>query len=111
MNQLVMNFLILEGYKEGALKFEKESGIKAEIDHAQIDARIMIRKLILDGKIEEALREINELNSEILDQNSDLLFSLKKQQLIELIKENKLEEAIRFAQTKVAPKCKGNEQF
>ena len=71
----------------------------------------MIRKLILDGKIEEALREINELNSEILDQNSDLLFSLKKQQLIELIKENKLEEAIRFAQTKVAPKCKGNEQF
>ena len=67
MNQLVMNFLILEGYKEGALKFEKESGIKADIDHAQIDARIMIRKLILDGKIEEALREINELNSEILD--------------------------------------------
>ena len=60
-----MNFLILEGYKEGALKFEKESGIKAEIDHAQIDARIMIRKLILDGKIEEALREINELNSEV----------------------------------------------
>ena len=34
MNQLVMNFLVLEGYKEGALKFEKESGIKAEIDHA-----------------------------------------------------------------------------
>ena len=34
MNQLVMNFLILEGYKEGALKFEKESGIKADIDHA-----------------------------------------------------------------------------
>lgn len=108
MNQLVMNFLILEGYKEGALKFEKESGIKAEIDHAQIDARIKIRKLILDGKIEEALREINELNSEILDLNPDLLFSLKKQQLIELIKENKLEDAIRFAQTKVAPKCKGN---
>ena len=28
MNELVMNFLIKEGYKEGALKFEKESGIK-----------------------------------------------------------------------------------
>ncbi len=33
---------------------------------------------------------------------------MKKQQLVELIKGNKLEEAIRFAQTKVAPRCKGN---
>ena len=46
----------------------------------------------------------------ILDANADLLFSLKKQQLIELIKQNKCEEAIQFAQTKVAPKCKGNTQ-
>jgi hypothetical protein len=30
---------------------------------------------------------------------------MKKQQLIELIKQNKTGEAIKFAQTKIAPKC------
>ena len=65
MDKLVMNFLVLEGYKEGAIKFQQESGIKADIDHGQIDARIEIRKLITDGNIEEAIKEINELNPEV----------------------------------------------
>jgi hypothetical protein len=30
INKLVMNFLIVEGYKEGALKFQKEAGIKGK---------------------------------------------------------------------------------
>ena len=75
MNELIMNFLILEGYKEGALKFEKETGIKAEIDYAQIDERIAIRKLIREGKIEEAIREINELNPEVSWHNQIVLES------------------------------------
>jgi len=59
-----MNFLVLEGYKEGALKFEKESGLEAQIDDL-IDERIVIRRLILDGKIEQAIIQINDLNSEV----------------------------------------------
>ena len=51
-----MNFLIHEGYKEGALKFAQESGTSAQIDSESIDARILIRKLILDGNIDEAIR-------------------------------------------------------
>ena len=30
MNKLVLNFLITEGYREGAEKFIKEAGIKVE---------------------------------------------------------------------------------
>ncbi len=30
LNKIVMNFLVVEGYKKGALKFEKESGIKGK---------------------------------------------------------------------------------
>ena len=40
-----------------------------------------------------------------MDRNAELYFKLRKQQLIELIKQNKTSEAIKFAQTKVAPKC------
>ena len=105
MNKMVMNFLILEGYKEAAICFSQEANLPAEIDWVLIDQRIVIRKLILDGLIEEAIKQINELNPEILDKNSSLLFELKKQQLIELIKAKKTDEAIKFAQTRIAPKC------
>lgn len=30
LNQMIMNFLIVEGYKEGAVKFQKESGLKGK---------------------------------------------------------------------------------
>lgn len=65
MDELVMNFLVHEGYKEGALRFAEESGASAQIDSSSIDARILIRKLILEGNIEEAIRQINELNPEV----------------------------------------------
>lgn len=60
-----MNFLVHEGFKEGALTFAQESGAKADIDTESIDSRISIRNLILEGKIEEAIREVNELNPEV----------------------------------------------
>lgn len=56
MDELVMNFLVHEGYKDGAECFAKESGTTAHIDTQSIDSRILIRKLILEGEIEEATR-------------------------------------------------------
>ena len=66
--------------------------------------------LIEKGRINEASRKINEINPELLENNAHLYFKLKKQQLIELIKSGKTEEAIMFAQQKVAPKCKNSKQ-
>ena len=65
MDDLVMNFLVHEGYKEGALTFAKESGAQAQIDTQSIDQRILIRKHILSGDIETAIRQINEVNPEV----------------------------------------------
>ena len=78
MNQLVMNFLIIEGYKEGAEKFSKESGLPVLLDE-KIDERIKIRKYIQSGQIKDAIDEINKTNSELLEKDQDLLFELKKQ--------------------------------
>ena len=70
MDELVMNFLVHEGYKEGALMFAQESGAEANIDADSIDSRVLIRKLILKGDIEEAIKEINELNPEVSQNHS-----------------------------------------
>ena len=66
MDELVMNFLVHEGYKEGAITFAQESGVKAStIDTDTIDSRKTVRKLILEGNIESAIYHINELNPEV----------------------------------------------
>ena len=72
MNKLVLNFLITEGYKEGAKKFIKEAGIdldskenqdlKIDFNEQLIDHRMQIRKYILSGKIKQAIALINEIN-------------------------------------------------
>ena len=66
LNKLIMNYLILEGHKEGALTFQRESGVQAdEIDLDLIDARVMVKSLINQGDIESAIRAINDLNPEV----------------------------------------------
>jgi hypothetical protein len=65
MNKIVMNFLILEGYKDAAISFSQEAGLPADLDWGLIDHRIVIRKLIVDGNIEEAINHINDYNPEV----------------------------------------------
>jgi hypothetical protein len=67
LNKLVMNYLVLEGHKEGALNFQKESGLQSGemIDTEIIDKRVQIKKLILLGELDQAIKTLNELNPEV----------------------------------------------
>lgn len=85
LDRIVMNYLVVEGYKTAAENFSQEAGVAANLDHELIDNRREIRILIQEGKIQEGIELINDLNPEILDTNDELYFQLKKQKLIELI--------------------------
>lgn len=50
MNQLVMNYLVTEGFKEAAEKFQQESGVSPSIDLNTLDNRIQIRNAIVTGQ-------------------------------------------------------------
>jgi len=62
-----------------------------------------IRAAIQQGDIECAIERANDLNPEILDTNPELMFHLKQQQLIELIKKGDIPRALEFAQEEMAP--------
>jgi hypothetical protein len=64
--------------------------------------------MIMSGKIDEAIDEINDINSEILENNPSIHFELQKQKLIEIIKKNRIEEALTFAQNKLFPITQNN---
>eukprot|EP01103_Thecamoeba_quadrilineata_P018151 TRINITY_DN6769_c0_g1_i1.p1 TRINITY_DN6769_c0_g1~~TRINITY_DN6769_c0_g1_i1.p1 ORF type:complete len:258 (-),score=77.73 TRINITY_DN6769_c0_g1_i1:49-822(-) len=111
INELIMNYLIVEGYKDAAEKFQKESGTNPGIDLESIKERMAIRLAIQSGNIEGGIEKVNDLNPEILETNPDLIFHLKQQHLIELIREGDIDKALKFAQEKLAPQGEANSNF
>ncbi|RWS28940.1 C20orf11-like protein [Leptotrombidium deliense] len=109
VNKLIMDYLVSEGFKEAAEKFRHEAGLDiASADgvfnetSALLEQRIEVRAAIEEGKVRDAIQLINRYYSELLDQNRHLYFKLQQQQLIELIREQKVEEALRFSQEQLS---------
>lgn len=111
MNRLVMNYLVTEGFKEAADKFGTETGICYPYDLEPLDERIKIREAIEIGDIEKAVNNINSLHPELIDTNRQLAFHLRQQQLIELIRERRLEDALLFAQNHLCEYGENNPQI
>ena len=102
MNKLVMDYLITEGFKEAAEKFRVEASTEPHSAFDSLDERLKIREAVQSGNVQEAMILTNNLNPEILDSRPQLYFHLQQQQLIELIREKKIEEALAFAQNSMA---------
>lgn len=65
LNRLVMDYLVIEGYKDAADCFSKESGLKPFVDSDSILTRMIIRGAIQRGDIGDAIGRVNELDPEV----------------------------------------------
>lgn len=106
-----MNYLVIEGYKEAAEKFQEECGTPPGIDLPSISDRMATRVAIQRGDVQAAIERANDLNPLILDENPQLFFHLQQQKLIELIRSGKISEALDFAEKELAPRGEENPQF
>ncbi|RUP48516.1 CTLH/CRA C-terminal to lish motif domain-containing protein [Jimgerdemannia flammicorona] len=111
LNKLVMNYLVIEGYKDAVDKFSQECRLKPNVELASIQDHMKIRNTIQSGDIENAIERINDLNPDILDMNPKLYFHLQQQRLIEYIRAGKISEVLKFAQEELAPQGKENPEF
>lgn len=118
-----------EGFKEAAEKFQEEANLPAPAEIHDMENRIRIRDCIQAGQIGQAISQVHNLHPELLDDDRYLFFHLqvrsislsvsnrseeiytssfslslspKQQQLIELIREQRVEEALRFATDQLA---------
>lgn len=91
LHDLVVDYLICEGYREAAemlcadaeMKFPKPD----EADNLDtLEARNEIRNAIVNGEIETAMELINKIAPELLPNDTKLHFQLLRQQLVELIR-------------------------
>ncbi|KAI9913825.1 hypothetical protein PsorP6_005302 [Peronosclerospora sorghi] len=103
MNRLVMDYLVGKGYREVAEAFWRDSGTKPRVDLQSVQERMNIQQLLLKGEIQKARDKLVKLDSNLLEQNSEMDFLLAKQQFLELIKERNIEDALKFAIKNLAP--------
>ncbi|CAM9444119.1 unnamed protein product [Scytosiphon promiscuus] len=103
LNELVMNYLIVEGYRDAAEHFVEESGTQANMDLATIEDRVAIRKAMMQGDIVQAMELANDMDPTMLDRDSDLRFGLLKQRLVELVRRGDAGAALTFAAERLAP--------
>lgn len=65
LNALVFEYLLIEGFSEAAVEFARETGLPHDIDHELINERMEIREAVEDGRVEEAVRRVNEVDPEV----------------------------------------------
>mmetsp|Transcript_2937 Transcript_2937/g.6883 ORF Transcript_2937/g.6883 Transcript_2937/m.6883 type:complete len:264 (+) Transcript_2937:123-914(+) len=111
LDRLVMNFLVIEGYKDTAENFAREASLDPGVDLSAIADRMQIRAAVHSGDVEGAIERVNDLNPELLETNPSLLFHLQQQQLIEMIRHGKVRESLEFVQEELLPLCEDNAAF
>ncbi|KAF9787236.1 lish motif-containing protein [Thelephora terrestris] len=111
LNRLIMDYLVIEGYKVSAEEFSQEAGLTPPVDFESIEGRMNIREALQRGDVEDAITRVNDLNPEILDTNPALYFRLQQQKLIEYIRQGRIAEALQFAQEELAPRGQENPEF
>jgi hypothetical protein len=111
LNQLVMNYLVIEGYKDVAQAFRSEAQVETDMEPELIEERMKVRAAVQNGDILTAIELVNDLDPEILDTNPLLFFHLQQQRMIELIREGRTEDALNFAQEELAPRGEENSGF
>ncbi|KAF9646116.1 lish motif-containing protein [Thelephora ganbajun] len=111
LNRLIMDYLVIEGYKVSAEEFSQEAGLSPPVDFESIEGRMNIREALQRGDVEDAITRVNDLNPEILDTNPALYFRLQQQKLIEYIRQGRIAEALQFAQEELAPRGQENPEF
>lgn len=65
LNALIYDYLVIEGFSDAAVEFARETGLPSEVDEASIRERMEIREAVEEGRVEEAVKRVNELDPEV----------------------------------------------
>jgi molybdopterin-guanine dinucleotide biosynthesis protein len=65
LNRLIMDYLVIEGYKSAAEEFSQEARLTPPVDFESIESRMEIREALQRGDVEDAISRVNELNPEV----------------------------------------------
>uniref|UniRef100_A0A182QSV9 Ran-binding protein 9 n=1 Tax=Anopheles farauti TaxID=69004 RepID=A0A182QSV9_9DIPT len=85
LHKMVSSYLVHHGYSSTAETFAKTTGQGLQEDMTSIKNRQKIIKLVLSGRMGQAIEQTIRLYPGLLESNQNLLFMLKCRQFIEMV--------------------------
>ncbi|KAE8597981.1 hypothetical protein XENTR_v10016662 [Xenopus tropicalis] len=85
IQRMVSSYLVHHGYCSTAEAFAKSTDQTVQEELASIKNRQRIQKLVLSGRMGEAIETTQQLYPSLLERNPNLLFTLKVRQFIEMV--------------------------
>ncbi|GAV04515.1 hypothetical protein RvY_14784 [Ramazzottius varieornatus] len=85
LQRVVLDYLVHNGYHASAEAFSKSSGLEVKEATASMANRQNIQRLVLEGRISDAIAMTSQLFPGVLEKNPGLLFRLKVRQFIEMV--------------------------
>lgn len=85
IQKMVVSYLVHHSYCATAEAFAKSTDQAVHEELASIKNRQKIQKLVLSGRMGEAIETTQQLYPSLLERNPDLLFMLKVRQFIEMV--------------------------
>ncbi|XP_038211012.1 ran-binding protein 10 isoform X2 [Zerene cesonia] len=85
LHRMVSTYLVHHGYCSTAQAFSRATGERVHEDIASIKNRQRISKLVLGGRVGEAVEAARRLYPGLLERDPDLLFLLKCRQFVEMV--------------------------
>ena len=111
-NNLILDYLICEGDYEIAKEFSTESETKIiskiEENMDEWKVRAKIKNAINNGKMIESIKLLKQFDDRFFEKYPNILLEIEKQQLIELIHDEKISEAFQYNIKYLLPKTKLN---
>jgi hypothetical protein len=111
VNQLLMNYLVIEGFRGAAERFSEEARVPVPGALGAIEERMRIRRAIEGGAVGEAVARINTLSPDLLDTQPHIAFRLQQLGAVEMAVGGDTEGALRCAQEQLAPRAASQPQF
>ena len=66
---MIRNRICLQGYVEAAEVFSRESATSAGVDLGAITDRMLVRRAVQSGDIDDAIARVNDMNPEVSMRN------------------------------------------
>ncbi|XP_050352913.1 ran-binding protein 10 isoform X2 [Nymphalis io] len=85
LHRMVSSYLVHHGYCSTAQAFSRSTGLPIDEDIASIKNRQRISKLVLSGRIGEAIEVARRLYPGLLERDHELLLLLKCRQFVEMV--------------------------
>ncbi|RAL53114.1 unnamed protein product [Cuscuta campestris] len=105
VHNIILSYLVHNSFKDTAESFIASTGMKKPAGYCldDMEKRKRICNFIIEGKVLKAIEQTEQLAPDILEKNMDLHFDLLGLHFVELVSSRKSNEALKFAQAKLAP--------